>query len=60
MYHGAPAQPVNRILVTCEPFEGENSMHLYRPPFGLHSYDPRFSANWLHYGLRTECILECG
>jgi tRNA (mo5U34)-methyltransferase len=45
MYRGAPGQPVNRILVVCEPFEGENALHVYRPPFGLHSYDPRFSAH---------------
>jgi len=45
IYHGAPEQPVNRILMVCEPFEGENALHLNRPPFGLHSYDPRFSAH---------------
>jgi tRNA (mo5U34)-methyltransferase len=45
IYHGLPDQPVNRIFVTCEPFEGENALHCTRPPFGLHSYDPRFSAN---------------
>jgi len=43
IYNGLPTQPVNRILVACEPFEGENRLHVYRPPFGLHSYDPRFS-----------------
>ena len=32
-----------RVLVACEPFVGENSLHRYRPPFGLHNYDPRFS-----------------
>jgi tRNA (mo5U34)-methyltransferase len=41
-YHGSPEQPVNRILATCQPFEGQNPLHLYRPPFGLHGYDPRF------------------
>lgn len=43
-YHGEPARPVNRILVACEPFEGENTLHCSRPPFGLDAYDPRFSA----------------
>jgi len=41
---GVPA-PIDRILVVCEPFEGENALHRYRPPFGLHAYDPRFSAD---------------
>jgi len=45
IYHGLPDQLVNRIFVTCEPFEGENALHCTRPPFGLHCYDPRFSAN---------------
>jgi tRNA (mo5U34)-methyltransferase len=44
-YHGQPAQPANRILATCEPFIGENTLHRYRPPFGLHSYDPRFTEH---------------
>lgn len=37
-------QPVtpDRICLTCVPFEGENRRHPYRPPFGLHGYDPRF------------------
>jgi tRNA (mo5U34)-methyltransferase len=35
-YHG-------RILVRCEPFVGQNGLHYYRPPFGLHIYDRRFS-----------------
>jgi len=43
IYHGLPGQPVNRILVACQAFEGENRLHVYRPPFGLHAYDPRFA-----------------
>ncbi len=42
IYYGEPAQPVNRILLACEPFEGENTLHCCKPPFGLHTYDPRF------------------
>jgi len=41
-YQGSPEQPVNRILAICQPFEGQNPLHLYRPPFGLQGYDPRF------------------
>jgi len=44
-YHGTPEQPVNRIFVACDPFKGENALHCSRPPFGLHAYDPRFSAD---------------
>ena len=33
-----------RILVACQPFVGENTLHRYRPPSGLHLYDPRFSG----------------
>jgi tRNA (mo5U34)-methyltransferase len=42
IYHGEPTHPWNRILVACEPFVGENPLHRYRPPSGLHVYDPRF------------------
>lgn len=45
VYHGSPSQSVNRILLVCEPFHAENAMHCTRPPFGLHAYDPRFSAS---------------
>ena len=31
-----------RTFIKCVPFEGENAFHYYRPPFGLHRYDPRF------------------
>ncbi len=34
--------PWNRILTTCRPFVVENTLHRYRPPSGLHVYDPRF------------------
>jgi tRNA (mo5U34)-methyltransferase len=44
IYHGEPAQPVNRVLMACNPLVGENPLHCSRPPFGLHAYDPRFSA----------------
>ena len=43
IYHGTPATPVNRVLLTCQPFSGENKLHCTSPPFGLHEYDPRFS-----------------
>lgn len=45
-----PASPVpppkadSRIFFMCSPFEGANPFHAFRPPFGLHVYDPRFSA----------------
>jgi tRNA (mo5U34)-methyltransferase len=32
----------DRFLTVCRPFRGENPMHGYRPPFGLHQYDTRF------------------
>jgi tRNA (mo5U34)-methyltransferase len=32
-----------RVFLTCTPFEGINAGHFYRPPFGLHRFDPRFS-----------------
>jgi tRNA (mo5U34)-methyltransferase len=31
-----------RALLKCAPHEGEVDLHYYRPPFGLHAYDPRF------------------
>jgi tRNA (mo5U34)-methyltransferase len=43
LYYGLPTQPVHRVLLTCEPFSGENPLHEGPPPFGLHIYDPRFS-----------------
>jgi tRNA (mo5U34)-methyltransferase len=42
IYHGDEMHRWNRILTVCEPFVGENGMHRYRPPSGLHLYDPRF------------------
>jgi tRNA (mo5U34)-methyltransferase len=33
-----------RAVTVCMPFEGENPVHYYRPPFGLHAYDPRFAG----------------
>ncbi len=32
----------SRLFMTLTPFEGVNSLHDYRPPFGLDRYDPRF------------------
>ena len=38
-----PADDANRFsILTCAPHEGEVGLHYYRPPFGLHAYDPRF------------------
>jgi tRNA (mo5U34)-methyltransferase len=34
----------NRVVVTCEAIDGANDVHLYKPPFGLHTYDPRFRS----------------
>lgn len=31
-----------RVLLTCAAHEGAVDLHYYRPPFGLHAYDPRF------------------
>lgn len=31
-----------RVLTVARPFEGENRLHIYPPPFGLAEYDPRF------------------
>jgi tRNA (mo5U34)-methyltransferase len=32
----------DRLFTVCRAFSGENKMHYYRPPFGLHAYDDRF------------------
>ena len=37
------SKAVRRTFLKCSAFEGENSLHLYPPPFGLHVYDPRFT-----------------
>ncbi len=34
--------PSRRTVFVCRPHEGEVTLHHYRPPFGLHAYDPRF------------------
>ncbi len=34
----------NRAFTICTPFRGVNKMHAYKPPFGLHRYDDRFSS----------------
>lgn len=36
------APRVNRYFTVCRPKEGNNPLHFYRPPFGLHQYDERF------------------
>lgn len=33
----------HRILVRCGPMAVKNDFHIYRPPFGLHQYDTRWS-----------------
>ena len=38
--HGTMAR--RRIFTICTPFEGPNTHHPYRPPFGLDAYDDRF------------------
>ena len=32
----------DRSLLVCRPFEGQNDMHYYKPPFGLDTYDSRY------------------
>jgi tRNA (mo5U34)-methyltransferase len=39
---GLPA--VDRAVTICQPFRGANTLHDYRPPFGLHQYDDRFAV----------------
>jgi tRNA (mo5U34)-methyltransferase len=33
---------VTRAFTICQPYRGANETHIYRPPFGLAAYDPRF------------------
>ncbi len=42
--HGRLPHRMNRALTICEPFEGSNDAHMYKPPFGLDAYDDRFKA----------------
>jgi len=35
-------RPRDRVFTVCEPFEGANELHEYRPPFGLAAYDERY------------------
>ena len=37
-----PPSKCERMIVVCKPFEGENPLHFYKPPFGVHRYDSRF------------------
>ncbi len=34
-----------RVFLKCVPFQGANTIHAYRPPFGLHRYDSRFNGS---------------
>lgn len=43
IYHGEKSKPVNRVLLKCKAFQGENPLHCTKPPFGLASYDTRFA-----------------
>ena len=43
IFHGDSKQPVRRVLLSCQPFTGENLLHCTRPPFGLHRYDRRYT-----------------
>jgi tRNA (mo5U34)-methyltransferase len=36
---------LNRVLVICRPFRGENRCYWYRPPFGLDHYDIRWTSS---------------
>jgi tRNA (mo5U34)-methyltransferase len=41
--HRRPLPPkMVRLTSICRPFDGENPLHVYKPPFGLHRYDPRY------------------
>lgn len=40
--HGRIPSYLNRAFTICSPFDGENELHPYKPPFGLKAYDPRF------------------
>jgi tRNA (mo5U34)-methyltransferase len=33
---------MDRMVTFAKPFEGENALHPYKPPFGLNCYDPRY------------------
>jgi tRNA (mo5U34)-methyltransferase len=39
---GRVKSDLNRIVLTCKPFAGENEQHPYAPHFGLRKYDPRY------------------
>lgn len=42
--YGRLPHRLTRAVTVCRPFRGNNSLHAYKPPFGLHRYDDRFSA----------------
>jgi tRNA (mo5U34)-methyltransferase len=35
---------MDRLVTIARPFAGDNVLHFYRPPFGLHLYDGRFRS----------------
>ena len=37
-----PLKHRDRLFTVAKPFEGENPLHPYRPPFALNRYDPRY------------------
>ena len=38
-----PPRKTGRLMTACRPFAGPSKLHHYKPPFGLHRYDPRFA-----------------
>jgi len=42
--HGRLPHRMNRAVTICRPIEVANALHLYKPPFGLAAYDPRFGS----------------
>lgn len=43
--YGRLPHRLTRAVTVCRPFRGTNSLHAYKPPFGLHRYDDRFSSD---------------
>jgi len=46
-YNNTPhtTKSIDRALFICKPFRGINNNNYYKPPFGLHKYDPRWAEN---------------
>jgi tRNA (mo5U34)-methyltransferase len=56
---GVPPRGVNRMLLICQPFKGQNRCHEYPPPFGLNQYDSRSLLppdRWSELYIRSEPI----